>query len=401
MSKLNSGSLYYFNKILDERVNSAVQIFGEGAVPEQIEIAVFREGKYEHYWYGTLDITKEYLNGLVRNFNAKVCPTDISANADHLPQYGSYGWMENEVGNLYVKDVTYSTPNGDYTKSVLMAKFTPNKKGRKAIMEDEFRYISAEIHPNFKSPEVFSIGSDGGEGLIEYGPTLTGFALTNRPFIPNMQKVFSEGQEVEVKEYSTIISGDVDEIGSFASVKYTETNDTKQQNFNKQVDNSASDRDGECMNFNDFASGVNGAESLDAKLNFSEANISKVDAKDKAMADMIFASLKDQKESKEQSERLASRLVDAENKAKSFSEQNDELLLTLARSKDSEYSSKVDAKAAELVSEGYPVAVANKIKDICLSVPNEKEISVLVWMKKIRLICLALLIRFLQLYQKK
>lgn len=135
-----------------------------------VDIEMLRVGTFNHSKYGELDITAELLSSLVDNFNGGVIRRDVSFDWNHNAKEAS-GWLK---GLDIVDDVLVGS-----------VQFTP--KGRTSIEEGEYGYFSVEFLDDFEDAET-------GDA---FGPTLTGGALTNRPFISGLQKISFEDPDVE------------------------------------------------------------------------------------------------------------------------------------------------------------------------------------------------------------
>lgn len=143
------------NDILIKNIESNNINLHEG-LPHIIELAKVVHGYHQNY--GEINITKEILESFERNFNDKVYGVDISIDFDHETREAA-GWL-NSVYLSYDKD-----------KLLGEVKWTP--KGALALKDKEFRYFSPEFNLNYVHPHTGK----------EYGATLLGGALVNRPFL--------------------------------------------------------------------------------------------------------------------------------------------------------------------------------------------------------------------------
>lgn len=195
---LREESIYYSQDMFDEYNQFAIDP-DRIDMMDEIDIPIFREGRFKHWLYGVVDNTPEFLEKIVQNFERGVNPQKISFNVDHLNFVGdhaSYGWIENEPGKLYIRELSFDTPTGVKRKKFLIAKCKPTKKGREALKNKEFRYTSSEIANDFTTNELEPVynenGEITGEAVVKYGPALVGVALTNYPFIPYLPSIFSD-----------------------------------------------------------------------------------------------------------------------------------------------------------------------------------------------------------------
>jgi len=125
-------------------------------VPHIIELAKVVSGF--HPRFGDIEITKETLVSFKNNFDANVIGVDISIDFDHEVREAA-GWL---------KEVFLSV---DEESLLGVVRWTP--KGALSLSDKEFRYFSPEYSLDF-------VHQHTGES---HGPTLSGGALTNRPFL--------------------------------------------------------------------------------------------------------------------------------------------------------------------------------------------------------------------------
>lgn len=134
-------------------------------LPDEVEI--LRVGNYDHPYYGKFEISHAHLDSFVTNFHNNVRRIDLAVDYDHETREAA-GWFKDVVKRENsVWGVIDWTPNG-----------------AKSLTDKEFRYISADFDMNYID----------NESKTEYGPTLYGAALTNRPFVKGMAPT------VELKE---------------------------------------------------------------------------------------------------------------------------------------------------------------------------------------------------------
>lgn len=136
------------------------------------DVQLFRIGTFFHSQYGKFDITPEILKAMEGNFKANVRGMDLAIDYSHESEDIAAGWIK----SVYL--------NEDGTQLWAKVDWTPS--GAKVIGDKEFRYISPEFSFDYKDNET----------LKQYGPTLLGAGLTNRPTIKKMEPV------VELTEFS-------------------------------------------------------------------------------------------------------------------------------------------------------------------------------------------------------
>lgn len=111
-----------------------------------------------HVNFGEVSITKKDLISFKNNFDNKVVGVDLSIDFDHETREAA-GWIK----EVFLSD------DGETLFGVV--RWTP--KGAVSLTDREFRYLSPEFHPNWVHPHTG----------VEYGPTMLGAALVNRPFL--------------------------------------------------------------------------------------------------------------------------------------------------------------------------------------------------------------------------
>lgn len=151
------------DKKLDENESYAFMV---SLSEDSSEIEIMRVGKWEHPEYGTISINEEKMEGFIRSFNDNVRGVDLAIDLEHgitEKKGAAAGWIKNLVRN----------------GSKLFATIEWTELGKKALKEGLYRYFS---------PEFKFVYQDKESGKI-FKNVLLGGALTNRPFIKNMQAV--------------------------------------------------------------------------------------------------------------------------------------------------------------------------------------------------------------------
>lgn len=138
-------------------------LLAESGVSEKIQLA--KAGTFWHADYGQFAITPEMLKKMSENFAANVRGVDLAIDYSHENEDVAAGWIK-----------SVELDDGGQT---LWAQVDWTPAGQKALSDKEFRYISPEFMFNYKDNET----------LKEYGPTLLGAGLTNRPTIKRMEPV--------------------------------------------------------------------------------------------------------------------------------------------------------------------------------------------------------------------
>lgn len=152
---------------------------GEFSVLPESEISstvqILRTGSFFHPEYGNLIITDSQLEQMINNFSEKVRGVDLAIDYSHEAEKEAAGWIE----ELYLQD----SQDG---KKELWARVKWTPTGKQNLIDRKYRYLSADFTFNYIH----------NESLKEFGPTLFGAGLTNRPVIKDMAPVIelSEGE---------------------------------------------------------------------------------------------------------------------------------------------------------------------------------------------------------------
>lgn len=130
-------------------------------IPRKVQL--LKCGTYAHPDYDDpLEITPEFLSSLVATFAENARGIDLAIDYSHDSEDIAAGW----ITNLLLSD------NG----LELWAEVDWTPPGREKLKNKEFRYLSAD----------FAWAYQDNETLQEFGPTLFGAGLTNRPFVKRM-----------------------------------------------------------------------------------------------------------------------------------------------------------------------------------------------------------------------
>ncbi|SIO94653.1 hypothetical protein [Vibrio spartinae] len=131
-------------------------------------VTITRTGKFYDPRYGEFELTQQMFDSIIKNFNDNVFGQEINIDIAHKPEDGAGA----VVKRLF-------TDRGRLRAEVAWYELGVNK-----VTKDGFKYLSAEIHPNYVSNEA---GTDG--QYQQYGPTLLGAGLVTRPCIKNLDKI--------------------------------------------------------------------------------------------------------------------------------------------------------------------------------------------------------------------
>ncbi len=136
-----------------------------GTVPNKVQL--LRTGAF-NYDGQDLAVTPAMLSSMLKNFTDKVRGyEDGSLPIDYF--------HENErIAAAWINSLSLSEDGNE-----LWADVTWTPKGKQIVADKELRYTSAE----------FSLNYESNEGGKQFGPTLFGAGLTNRPFVKGMDAI--------------------------------------------------------------------------------------------------------------------------------------------------------------------------------------------------------------------
>lgn len=140
-------------------------------VPSRVQL--MRTGSFNSPTFGAFEITTQVLLSMKKNFDENVRGNAIAVDYSHESDKAAAGWIK----ELHLSD------NGQELWGVV--DWTPIARQR--LVDKEYVYLSADFTFNYKHNETGK----------EFGPTLFGAGLTNRPFIKGMDSVveLSEGKK--------------------------------------------------------------------------------------------------------------------------------------------------------------------------------------------------------------
>lgn len=366
-----------------------------------IDMMIFREGEFEHPWFGDLEFTEADLDQLIDNFNRGVVPRQIHFNIDHSRYTGTaIGWLE--AGALTKARVEIPGPLGSRMMWVLMAKVMLNRLGAQLINQREYLYFSSEIHPDFSTREKIQIDVDN-QAVIRHGSTLVGGAITNNPFIPGMAQIsFSDMGQDDFAEQGFVVSATEAGLTYFALAKDQEggsvaqtqpetktEEETQEEQFGQEAEevNETETEPGST----DFSEGedtpvedeIVTQDNLENKMNFSEVmkrlseiadlgeQISYLDGvsqnfsgSDLTAIEVVLLSKRQAYEAQEAQAEAVRKAANASKEVSRLKETNKELTLGIAEAKQGAWDSRVSEFAAQLHAENHYPAVVSKVTEI-------------------------------------
>lgn len=175
---------------MEEKLLVLSDLFAQGeGVPDNVTIS--QTGLYAPSMGEPREISESDFDKMIENFNANVLKTKISVYYSH--------WDMRRTAAGEVTSI-FKTKNEANLKAMLNASITWTPMGKKGILEREYKYISAEIYFNFRRP----INKDG--QFQEYGPVLTGIALTNEPAIYDIPPIVYSGNKKFLAQFQKPVS---------------------------------------------------------------------------------------------------------------------------------------------------------------------------------------------------
>ena len=209
------------------------------------EVQILREGHYHHSDIGEFDITKNMLSIMKDNFDSNVRGIDISVDYTHDNDSGE------KPAAFWIKSLKVKTDESGKQGLFASAEFTP--KGKKLVLEKEYKYASADFSLNYKA--------QNGKN-IPY--VLNGGTLTNRPVIKEMnpiklsEKKPKEGLKMDKAQLIAMLKDhgvDVEVLQSTVDAQSTEVKNLKDKI--STFGNTLAEKDSEIKSLNEKVTGLN------------------------------------------------------------------------------------------------------------------------------------------------
>jgi hypothetical protein len=152
----------------------AFRLSGDVGADRRSWVQVLRTGRWWDERYGWFEVTPATLSALVRNHGRAGV---TFADYDHGIAYADGSGNAIAAGEILELEIRPGEGQDERGEPLveLWALVEWTERAAEAIRRQEYRYTSAWYHPNYKTNQ--------GE---EIGPTLLGFAITNRPVIDSM-----------------------------------------------------------------------------------------------------------------------------------------------------------------------------------------------------------------------
>lgn len=154
------------------------ELFADGPQQAPGKIAISQTGLYTPAFGDPKDITEEMFDKMIENMEANVLKTKPSVYYSH--------WDSKRAAAGEIKEL-YKSYNEDMSKTILYANVEWTPQGKRAILEKEYKYISAEFAYDFKRP----VNKEG--SYESFGAVLTGVALTNEPAVYDIPQIVFSG----------------------------------------------------------------------------------------------------------------------------------------------------------------------------------------------------------------
>ncbi len=362
--------------------------------PEEPEVSVnidmLRTGKFlRKTWYGDsqlISIDEPMMDIMIDNFNNGVMPSGVALDTNHMGEK-AYGWLKSlskEKRTVKGKEQTF-----------LVGNFSLTSEGQNIIKDQTYKYFSIEFSPNMTQKEVYDTtkSPEGKEipmgDIKQYGPTIIGGALTNRPFIPDMKCIpvaFSEEKKNELDKFA-FISGEenivvLDEtppkpsgvppkkvVNSVHSDKNVKNKDDKNIEPNKVVFNLSgfSFKKESNMKFDASKNMIKFMEEKIAGLDKTSSEFSELESNIKSAKEELALAEKENKDTKASFDELAVKFVKLEGTVQESAAQ---LVISKERSRQADLKQFKD----ELLHKGHAKPLVTLVHDFLLADKSENEV---------------------------
>lgn len=193
----------HFNENTEERDDISLAMPYEVKLEDKdedgfVNIEMLRAGNFAHWAYGDIKFDKKYFMSCIENFANEVVDREISIDSQHRPSEGAVAWVK-KVG---LKSRAFKDKKRRF---VLTGDVELTDWGRKLIEGKRFKYFSIEVRDNFRDKE---------DQEKEYGPTIMGGGITNRPFIPGMKSI-EMSEDADINTSTEPVVGTDDDPQSF------------------------------------------------------------------------------------------------------------------------------------------------------------------------------------------
>lgn len=160
-------------------VAQAIQLSeGKDGKPAEVSkrVQLLRTGSFKHPSYGKFSITEAHLHSMAKNLSEGARGIDVAIDYNHESEKEAAAWMS--------KPEVAALDKGGHGLFV-DADWTP--PAQEKLRNKEFKYLSADFTLSYTDPETSK----------NFGPTLFGAGLTNRPFVKGMDSVIQLSENPE------------------------------------------------------------------------------------------------------------------------------------------------------------------------------------------------------------
>lgn len=171
----NNGKLYVVSDL-----SGLSDQFSEGPQQAPTKIAISQTGVYTPAFGDPREINEQMFDKMIENFEADTLKTKPSVYYGH--------WDVKRAAAGEIKEL-FKAYNDTLSKTILYARVEWTPQGKRAILEKEYKYISAEFAYDFKR----AMDKEG--NVNSYGAVLTGVALTNEPAVYDIPQIVFSGNK--------------------------------------------------------------------------------------------------------------------------------------------------------------------------------------------------------------
>ena len=138
------------------------------------KIQICKGGVYFHPWFDVMRLDRALFVRIVANFETNVVNQEIHVDTDHCKQAPAQGWYE----RVWTVPGDPRLMPEDDLEAELWGEVRWTDLGAENIEKERYKYTSIEYWGDYKDNQGRA-----------YGPTLTGTALTNIPFLTGMAEL--------------------------------------------------------------------------------------------------------------------------------------------------------------------------------------------------------------------
>lgn len=163
-------------------------LFEDNNLPNRVQL--LRTGRF-YYKGKPVEVAQEHFESMIKNFSEGVRGIDLMVDQKHDTEGEASAWFEE----------LYTEKEG----TQLWAKVRWTDVGKTAVLSERYRYLSADFDFEYRD----------NESLVDYGATLLGAGLTNRPVVKHMKPVMQlseSNQKYQEKEEMEELQKQIDAL---------------------------------------------------------------------------------------------------------------------------------------------------------------------------------------------